>query len=414
MSALADSWLPDNDQSGFNNSFERAEIIDALRIGPNGQPRGVHVTGALGIVIGGFDTEDYYKFSIPGGTRWKLNFFMKELPDTTVAIEVFDRPGGGDPIARGQGNPVEFFTLELAGGTYYLRIFTSPGSANGRHVTYDLAITPTFLPIPDTPGPDCKTGSDLSSNPDGRRVQGTLDPSNPTASYRFYLTVSGTASVTRFHTLFDQQIDVIDRNDGGRFMVAGRGRPRPDLHYLLDPGFYCLQIFNRHPVPPINYDVALSLPLGALRPGPSTEEAPFVTELDVGIFSQNGLYKGTRYVRGDNHLPPALDPFKQYTLREWIGTNEAEQWLKFSIPRSGKLTSGLYRLYRPVGLEILDEIGRTIAVGQSSGVPPLDFLPPVQLEARIAAGVYYVRLTSLSTAGPGTSYVAAFTYSPDP
>jgi hypothetical protein len=404
--AEADTWEPDNDESGLNNSFAKAQPIDALRIDSSGKPRGARVAGSLGVVLGNkFDTEDFYKFSIPAGTKWKLEFFMRELPDTTVAIELFDKPGG-KWIGRGQGNPTETIIIDLEGGTYYIRLFTSVGSANGREVTYDLAITPVFVPIPGTPGPDCANAADLSADPNKRRVTGTLSPANTTASYSFYLTQGAQFQVSRLNSLRNYEVHLIERTVRNRFWVARKAEPEGSIMLLLDPGYYCLQMSNTQLSAPANYDVDLSIVFAGWRPSSTRAGALAVTSLNLGNLSENGKYKNSRYA-----VYPApnsvLASGTEYRLREWIGISAPEQWYQFMLTESGSLHVALRRLHRPAGFEVLDSAGRTLMVGQPSGSPLMDYLPEVTGDSKIGPGMYYLRMSALGTSGPGTGYDAA-------
>jgi hypothetical protein len=81
----AESFTPDHDGNGYNNSFERAIDIGSLT------STGVNIKEQLGVVPWGFDTTDFYKFVFPGGLNdMYLSVKLDEDPDTSMWINLYD------------------------------------------------------------------------------------------------------------------------------------------------------------------------------------------------------------------------------------------------------------------------------------------------------------------------------------
>jgi hypothetical protein len=86
VAAAQDSWTPDHDGNGYNNSFERAIDIGQLT------PTGVNIKEQLGVVPWGFDTRDFYKFVFPSGVNdFQLSVKLDEQPDTSMWINIYDQ-----------------------------------------------------------------------------------------------------------------------------------------------------------------------------------------------------------------------------------------------------------------------------------------------------------------------------------
>lgn len=415
LSAWPKSELPDFDGSGFNNSFETAVQIDVLRLDNMGNARGVILTGELGVVLPGrFDTEDYYKFGIPIGTTWKLNFFMKETPDGTASIRLFDNPNGA-PIREGTGKPFEEFDIELGAGVYFLRISTAPNTAQGRLIVYDLSVKPAFVPLPDLAGTDCINAQDLGLEPNGRKIEGSISNSKAVDTYKLYINSGEFVSVTRFLLQFDYNIDIIDRNDAKVFTLATRGVPT-EIWHTFDPGFYCIRVHRAFQgIGAINYSFALQVLRHGLRPGASIRLAQNVPSMSVNPFESNGAYKGRRQVGWQLYPTPEMPRAIDLPVREWIGLAEHEQWYRFNVSAPGRISGTLLAPFNPVGLEIQREDGVTVALAQTEGSwSGGEQLPKLTFDANITPGRYYVRLTYLGARGPGTSYKASFFYAPSP
>lgn len=400
--SFAKSELPDHDASKHpNNDFATAPEIDILRLNARGEAQGTHRTEELGKVLGGFDTQDIYKFRIPSGENRRLRFFMRERPDTTVAIQIFRDPQQ-DPVGEGVGNPFERFVVNLTPGTYFMRVFTSPNSALDRKLVYDLTVTPEFLPLPDVAGPDCRTSVDLGVVAGGRRISGSVSDQNPLDTYRFHVVGDADIGIARLHGLVQNTISIVDRVSDDRFVLAmDRGQSYPDLNRLLDPGFYCLHVAKGAAgAQSLNYEFDLIATVSRVRPS-QTRDATDVTAFNLGNLTNNGQYKGRRYIEA--HPTPLLSPSREYIVREWIGFEEGEHWLRFSVASPGLIKIGLDKAVNLVGVELQDSAGVTIETGQRE-VGQLTNLSPVRLSATIKAGTYHIRIPYLGHRQPGTNY----------
>lgn len=397
--ALAETRLPDNDENQFNNTPGRSEVIDVLRLDSAGKPRGVQISGNLGAVLGKFDTADWYRFKIPPG-QWKLQFLLNETPMTTMAMYLYRNPNAA-PIEKGRGNDFERFERTLDAGDYFLQIFTTPGSANGRLLRYSLSVQSALVPLPDTAGPACSSAQNLGRITKSARIQGSLSPAEPVDAYQFYIEGDAQAQVTRQNGWIGNTVTLIARNGDAAFTLAEPDKPGSKI-YWIDPGFYCLKLQLPATSGESNYDVDVIAPASGIRPIQPPPGGAFVTQYDLGNLSENGRYKDQRYI--NRFAAPELVPSREHTIREWISAEQRENWYGFTVNRGGKLKIDVQRTFNRIGLELRDESGAIVATGQSTGTPLDRYLPSTNLSATLEPGHYHIRLSYLSDRAPGTSY----------
>jgi hypothetical protein len=184
----SDTWTPDHDGNGFNNSFERAINIGQLT------PKGAIIHEQLGAVLWGFDTNDFYKFIFPSGVSdLHLSIRLDEEPNTTISINMYDR--SRKLVNQSTGNTNELFRIPLTQGEYYLEVITDKDTANGRNLLYTLNANAVEIPLPDKSWSTCRGAPSLGAlSESGKDIEGNFNTNKRSAFYNFYIPYSSVLS----------------------------------------------------------------------------------------------------------------------------------------------------------------------------------------------------------------------------
>jgi hypothetical protein len=199
----------------------------------------------------------------------------------------------------------------------------------------------------------------------------------------------------------------IDDNTGIQ-LAARHGTPEAPVFVTLDPGYYCLRAFN--PMGPGGqFNVQMSGTIKGLRPGATKQMAIDLPLLDVGNLSTNGYYERSRYINDGNiNIQPGLTAGHIYTLRDWVGRANGDQFYIFSIDASRTVTVELANLY--LGARATIETANGIVGATADAGTPLTPRPPSQkFEGLLPAGTYYLHVAFAGVGGPGTPYSVSLT-----
>ncbi|HZO46420.1 MAG TPA: hypothetical protein VFB68_11035 [Xanthobacteraceae bacterium] len=403
----ADSFTPDHDDNGFNNSFERAVDLGELR------PQGVNVKEQLGRVFDKyFDTRDFYRFMFPAGINdVQLSVRLEEEPDTSMWINIYDRSQKLVYSSRGSDN--ETFSIPLTSGLYYLEVLTDRDVANGRNLKYTLSARPVELPLPERGGLACKGAPSIGVLTDsGRQIEGEFNEIRRSSFYSFYVPygsaltggMQGLAPSSRY------VLTVFDRLNGNR--IAFRDSNIKEQGILLDPGFYCLQIESVGAAGLGNYRGRFAALRAGLVPGNDRQRAQNIIDMELGNLSRNGFYGFvSRYVHYQTpgqqpNVPTIIRHHHEYVIRDWVGNNASTQYYWFNLPDQSRVELRLFNQMASARAFVEDAQGNLLASTVVDGVSlDPELLPTQSLVATLPAGkTYYIRINYLSGSAPGTSF----------
>lgn len=406
VSAQADSWTPDHDGNGFNNSFEHAIDLGELK------SSGVSIQEQLGVVPWGFDTKDFYKFVFPGGVNdLNLAVALEEEPDTTIYIVVYYDDGGKAHVSRFQDN--ENFSIPLSAGVYYIEVATTTGSAKDQNLKYTLEMRPVEIPLPDQGGVACKGAPEIGRVSSLREIEGNLSEGKQTSNYKFH-TSSGSRVVgrVRAHQASKRYLlTLTDRLTGARLQLPTQD-PMKIEGLEIDPGFYCFEIESVGTSGYGNYKAEISALQAGLFPGYSKNRAQNIIDMELGNLSENGNYRSkSRYINHQNpgdhpNIPTIITLGHFYIIRDWVGTNARNQYYWFNLPGESKVELRLYNLMASARAFIEDDDGNilasTVVVGNS--LDPEKMATQSLITTLPGDEQYYVRISYLSNSSPGTSF----------
>lgn len=251
-----------------------------------------------------------------------------------------------------------------------------------------------------TPGQlTCTTAADLGdlSANNSAQVQGNLPAPNQSSLFRFYVNRYFFAGVVPIGPRFGYQI--IDDLTGRTMSLLG-----PNNQGLsLDPGFYCLKVFNPQGTGATNFALSLQLHLAGILPGHTKPTAQFIASMDLGNLSSDGYYASTRYV--DTMAGIVLQPAHEYVLRDWLGMASGPQYYRFEIKEPRTVELRLDDLYAGADVVLETDDGKLVDGtddGNTSAIGGL--VPSQQYSGSLPAGRYYVRINYRGLVAPGTPF----------
>lgn len=405
----SDSHTPDDDDSGFNNTFEKAQDLGMLGI-PDASSKIPVFTfnGQLGQVPTGtshWDSVDYLAFGLPN-TNYKVHILSEENPPGSSYVELYDEKK--ERKSRSIGNDNEDFTLYLPGGVYFLKIATSKDLDKPPARTYNLKIESEIVPNKDTGATACAV--DANSQGDGtdlKTVTGSLDGANTRDVFYFYAPWGGAFRPFRA-TEPDWHYDVKLRDaiSGEDFLVAERG-VKEEKQVIIDPGHYCVEVEQPYLKNTLNYKLSFQSNPYKLPHGTSRTNHAQLNWFDLGPLAHNGKYPGSDHSRYLNKPPllPELEPARQYVLREWIAHDGVDHWYYFELPAPKKVRISLGGHLQPLQAEIQkQDDGAVELVATITGTSLGKALDPMGGAAMLPAGSHVLRVHYASNTGGGTPY----------
>lgn len=404
------SCLPDTDVTGFNNTRATAVDLGAARDPATGQPRALTANGRLGDVQTGFDTIDYFKFQLPSDL-FEVEISTRETPDTSSWIMIQDKDG--NPLIKpeeGRGRDHERIVLPLATGLYFVSVATDAevAKAKGGNLKYALTVRPIQRALPNDGMAECGPQAGWLPVENSRDFSGSFDRTRLRNTYpiAFARPVAVSMNLPRARQF---ETAIVDRIGKERFALSVRGENSVSP-VILDPGFYCLEVDATQPLPPlINY--RFQLLAGAtgfpLRAGKA--RAPCLPVLDLGNQARNGHYSKPRHTE---NAGCTLEDHHEYVVREWIGQQEPEGWIRITLTQSRAIELRLSNLYNPIRAELQDAGGAIVGTSTVSGISVNDQLPHQTWSGTLAAGSYWLRIMYLGTRAPGTTFELRLTSRP--
>lgn len=404
------SCLPDTDATGFNNSRATAVDLGEARDPATGQPRTLSANGQLGEVQRGFDTVDYFKFRLPPDL-FEVEISTQETPPTSSWIMIHDERG--TPLIKaeeGRGRDHERVVLPLGTGLYYVSVATDPevAKAKGGNLKYALTIRPIQRQLPNDRMADCgpQAGWQLVDN--AQEFSGSFDRTMLRHTYPIAFARMASVSTSLLRAR-QYETAIVDRLSNERFALSTPGE-NTVAPVILDPGFYCLHVDAVQPLPPLlNYRFQLLAPAGGFQLGRDRTTAPCLPVFNLGNLARNGHYSGPRHKEG---APCQVEDNREYVVREWIGQQRPEGWIKFPLTQSRRIELRLSNLYNLIRAELQDASGAIVATSTVSGVSLTDQLPHQTWSGTLPAGLYYFRVMYLGTRAPGTSFELRLTSRP--
>ena len=405
----AESFTPDHDGNGYNNSFERAIDIGTLT------SSGVNINEQLGVVPWGFDTRDFYKFVFPSGLNDKyLSVTLDEQPDATMWINLYDASQRVIcPICPSIGSANETFSLPLSSGVYYIEILTDPATANGRNLKYTFSAKAVERTLPEKGGVACKGAPDIGTlTNQSSTIEGSLSEVKKSSVYSFHIPYGSalTGGMLGEQPSRRYVLTVTDRLNGHR--IAFRDSNLKDVRVMLDPGFYCLEIASVGFSGLGNYRGQFAALPAGLRPGNTKQLAQNIIDMELGNLSENGGYSiVSRYIHyqkpGEQpNVPTIIEQNHEYVIRDWVGSSSRDQYYWFNLPSQSKVEIRLLNQMASARVFVEGQNGTILAssVVNSSSLNP-DLLPSQSLTATLLPGQrYFLRISYLSSSAPGTSF----------
>jgi hypothetical protein len=405
----AESFTPDHDGNGYNNSFERAIDIGSLT------STGVNIKEQLGVVPWGFDTTDFYKFVFPGGLNdMYLSVKLDEDPDTSMWINLYDaKKNVICPICPSIGSANETFSLPLAQGVYYIEILTDKRTANGRNLKYTISAKAVERPLPEKGGSACRGAPDLGAlTNQSRTIEGNLNEVKRASFYSFHVPYGTALSGNMLGEQPSQRyvLTVIDRLNSRR--IPFRNSTLKDVGVMLDPGFYCLEIASVGFSGLGNYRGQFAALQAGLRPGGTKQLAQNIVDMELGNLSENGRYSTvSRYLHyqkpGEQpNVPTIIEHNHYYVIRDWVGSSSRNQYYWFNLPERSRVEVRLVNQMASTRVFLEDQEGNVLAstIVDSSSLNP-DLLPSQSLTTMLPSGKrYFLRINYLSNSAPGTSF----------
>ncbi len=179
----------------------------------------------------------------------------------------------------------------------------------------------------------------------------------------------------------------------------------------LDPGFYCLKVFNPQVLSGVSYNINLSAQQAGVPSSPTQANALPVSQNELGNLSHNGYHQDSRYVFFHNNPHPSsgppltLTPGHEYVLRDWVGSTIPNQWYKFSLDGSRSVALHLQNLYLATTVTIETTGGNVVATTVNDNASPLGPLLPTQsFKGVLPAGTYYLHISFGGNGSPGTTF----------
>jgi hypothetical protein len=297
-----------------------------------------------------------------------------------------------------------------------IAIASQPTGGNS-FVVHQIGVPPS-LSLPNQPTHAyCTSGTDFGqlNAPGQYNAQGTLQGSMQVDYYRFY--TSQYTFITAFPGIkpIRYSYQIVDDLNGAAYdpdVVNG-------FQLSLDPGYYCLKIFNSQ-VPgnnPYNFQISAQ---NAGVPPSQNKAAPIpLSQDDLGNLSQNGYHQKSRYIYfnsapavGVPTSPPpvVLTPGHQYVLRDWVGPANQVQWYTFALDSTRNISLHFQNLYlgATLALERLDGTVVGAAVyDNASSLGPL--LPSQSFNGSLPAGTYLIGIAFQGIGAPGTTFALSLT-----
>jgi hypothetical protein len=261
----------------------------------------------------------------------------------------------------------------------------------------------------------CNSGTDFGQLMPGigYPAKGSLQGFGQIDYYRFFITqYSFTQVVALGPRPLQYSYQIVDDLTGSQYdpgVVSGFG-------LSLDPGFYCLKVFNPQVLTGAPYNINLSLQQAGIPPSPTQENALPVSQNELGNLSHNGYHQDTRYIFFHNNPHPssgpplALTPGHEYVLRDWVGSANRSQWYKFSLDGSRNVTLRLQNLYFGTTATIQATSGTIVGTTVNDNASPLGpLLPSQSFKGVLPAGMYYLLISFGGSGSPGTTFSLTLT-----
>lgn len=282
---------------------------------------------------------------------------------------------------------------------------------NGNSFSVNQVGLPPVVPLPNQPtlGNVCQGAIDLGQLQftQNTNAAGQFSGIGQDAYFKFYLSQyaaiwASPLAQLRFNYAY------VDDNTGAQLAVK-HGTEQAPIFVSLDPGYYCLRVFNPMGMG-VQFQVQMSAQAEGLRPGATPQMAPPVPSMDIGNLTPNGYYEKSRYINDGNHnITPTLTAGHQYTLRDWIGTANKDQYYAFSLDVTRDVSIDLNNLYLGARVTIETANGGILGETVETGTPLTPHPPGQRFEGALPAGTYYLHVAFAGVGGPGTPYAVTLT-----
>jgi Peptidase A4 family len=237
---------------------------------------------------------------------------------------------------------------------------------------------------------------DLSANP-STRVQGNLPAPNGFSFFRFYVNRYFFVTTVPIGPKFDYQI--VDDLTGRNLSLLDQN----NIGLSLDPGFYCLKVFNPQGTGATNFALSLQIQLAGILPGHTQPTAQFVASMELGNLTSNGYYAGSRYLNTLGGI--VLQPSHEYVVRDWLGMATGPQYYRFALADQRTVELRLDNLYAGADVVLLTDDGILVDGTDGGNASPIGGLVPSQQHSgSLPAGRYYIRINYRGLVAPGTPF----------
>jgi hypothetical protein len=244
-------------------------------------------------------------------------------------------------------------------------------------------------------------------------AQGTLQSVGQADLYPFFITQYSRISADALGLRpLKYSFQIVDDLTGNQFDPV-----QSNFMLSLDPGYYCLKVFNAQSLSATPYNISLAALAAGFVPGATKDRALPVSQMELGNLSHNGYYAQTRYVlwlnnpNNPNPTPPLqLTPGHEYVLRDWIGPATPDQWYRFDLTDTRTIDIRLGNLYLGA-IAIIEAADGTFAgvttYDNASALGPL--LTSQSFVGALPAGTYYLHIKFGGVGAFGTTFALSLT-----
>lgn len=298
--------------------------------------------------VGPTDTDDYYSFSLPGTSDFRL-----QLTGLSADADVILYDANADWIAastRG-GTTAETISRQLPAGRYVVRVYQMAGAT-----PYTLSASAAPVLPPDGAGNTPATARVVTVGSTKATFQDWVGSQDRNDFYRFTLAAASNFNAQLFGLLQDADAQLLGA-DGTTVLAtsAAKGAASESIALSLAAGTYYVRIYQ------FDRDTGYSL--------------SFVATPAALPDSAGDTLAAARVITVEAN--PA-------TYRDWVGAADSSDYYRFTITGAAQVTATLGGLSGDADLTLLDGAGATIVVSSNANSAG------ERVSRTLAAGTYYL------------------------
>lgn len=309
-------------------------------------------------LIGGSDTNDYYRFSV--GSISNINLTLDGL-SADADVRLLDSNGNTISISNNGGRTAESINRTLDIGDYYISIYPWGSDFS----SYDLNLSTTAL---DFAGNNLNEALGIELNSTAQTFTDWLGSTDTNDYYRFTLDKTSILELTLDGLSADADVRLLNSSGNTVASSLKGGINAESISQSLDAGNYYIKVY----------------------PGSNNENTSYNLNLSASPedFAGNNL---------DNARSITLDESgTAKTFTDWIDSVDAIDYYSFNLDVISTLEINLDSLVADADVRLLDASGNTISVSNNGGNSS------ESINQTLSAGNYYIQVYPWANAA--TSY----------